>query len=168
MSRSTPSLLALLGLVAVAGYQNRGRISEMLNEARQNAAASGGLPGSLSDTSSGSQASGGFLSEIAQFFQGKSAGPWVATALRGLVSRLQAAGLGPAAESWVSDQANKPVAVDDLQAALGAETLAELSQKTGPSQQELLLRLNVALPEVVNRFTANGRLPTEAEAQALD
>ena len=41
MSRSTPSLLALLGLVAVAGYQNRDRISEMLSDARQKSTVSG-------------------------------------------------------------------------------------------------------------------------------
>ena len=38
MSRATPSILALLGLVAIAGYQNRDRLSLMLADARQKAA----------------------------------------------------------------------------------------------------------------------------------
>lgn len=154
MSRSTPSLLALLGLVAVAGYQNRGRLSEMLSDASQNAAASGTNP-----TSAG----GGFVAEIGQFFQGRS----VSTALGDLVDHFKAAGQGDAAGSWVSDKANTPLGVDTLETALGHETLADLEQKTGLSRAELLLRLNVALPDAVNRFTPNGKLPTESEAQAL-
>ena len=154
MSKSTPSLLALLGLVAVAGYQNRSRISDMLSDARQNAAASGTNPAS---------AGGGFAAEIGQFFQGRS----ISTALGDLVDRFRAAGQGDAADSWVSDKANMPLGVDALEAALGHETLADLAQKTGLSRAELLLRLNVALPYAVNRFTPNGRLPTEGEAQAL-
>jgi uncharacterized protein YidB (DUF937 family) len=153
MSRSTPSLLALLGLIAVAGYQNRDRISEMLSDAGQKSAAEGTDPAS---------AGGGFVAEIGQFFQGRS----VSTALGDLIERFKAAGQGDAAESWVSDKANMPLGVDRLEAALGQETLAELAQKTGLSQAEVLLRLNVALPDVVNSFTPNGRLPTEGEWQA--
>lgn len=153
MSKSTPSLIALLGLVAVAGYQNRDRIGKVLSDARQKFAASG------TDLA---PAGGGFVAEIGQFFQGRS----VSTALGDLVDRFKAAGQGDAADSWVSDKANMPLGVDKLEAALGQETLAELARKTGLSQAEVLLRLNVALPDVVNRFTPNGRLPTEGEVQA--
>lgn len=154
MSRSTPSLLALLGLVAVAGYQKRDRISEMLSDARQRSTVS---------RTPQEPAGGGFISEVGQFFQGRS----VSTALGDLVDRFKAAGQGDAADSWVSDKANMPLGVDALEAALGQETLAELAQKTGLSQAEVLLRLNVALPDVVNRFTPNGRLPAGGEAKAF-
>jgi uncharacterized protein YidB (DUF937 family) len=50
---------------------------------------------------------------------------------------------------------------------MGPETLSELAGKTGLSRPELLFLLSVALPDAVNRFTPNGRLPTEAEGQAL-
>jgi len=157
MSRSTPSLLALLGLVAVAGYQNRGRISEMLTDARQKTAAPG-QPGPSDD---------GFLSEIAQLFQSGPSGNTVSTAIGDLVDRFRASGRGEAAETWVADGVNRSIGSDDLEAALGPDTLAELSQKTGLSRSDLLQRLNTALPEVVNRFTPNGRLPTQEEAQAF-
>jgi uncharacterized protein YidB (DUF937 family) len=158
MSRSTPSLLALLGLVAVAGYQNRGRISEMMSDAHQKMATSGAAP---------APGGGGFLSEIGQMFQGNTSGRTISTALGDLVERFRSAGQGGTADSWVSDQANKPVAAHDLEAALGSDTLTELSQKTGLSREELLSRLNVALPEVVNRLTPNGRLPAQGEAHTL-
>jgi uncharacterized protein YidB (DUF937 family) len=155
MSRSTPSLLALLGLVAVAGYQNRGRISEMMSDAQQKMNAPG------------APANSGFLSEIGQMFQSNPAGRSISTALGDLVDRFRASGQGSTADSWVSDQANRPIPVTELEAALGSQTLADLSQRTGLSRQELLLRLNVALPEVVNRLTPNGRLPAEDEAHSL-
>jgi uncharacterized protein YidB (DUF937 family) len=152
MSRSTPSLLALLGLVAVAGYQNRDKLGHMLADARQKAAPLGSSPA----------ASTGLLGEIGQFFQGGS----VTSALGDLVEQFKSSGQGPAVESWVSDKANMPIGVNDLESALGAEMLEDLSQKTGLTPAELLLRLNVALPKVLDTLTPDGRLPMASEAQA--
>ncbi len=154
MSKSTPSLLALLGLVTVAGYQNRGRIGKILTRANPRQTASGyNSPPNPA----------GFLTDLSQFFQASH----ISTALGDLVDRFRRIGHGALAESWVSNKANMPLGVDILKAALGAETLAALAQKTGLSQAEVLLRLNVALPDVVNRFTPNGELPTEVDVQAL-
>jgi uncharacterized protein YidB (DUF937 family) len=156
MSRSSPSLLALLGLVAVAGYQNRGRISEMLSDVQTSPD---------TDRVAKSPNGRGFLSEIGQVFQGGAAGSAVPGAISDLVQRFQDSGRGDTAASWVSDQPNRPIDVDELEVALGDDTLAELSAKTGMSRKELLLRLNTALPEVVNRMTPQGRLPTRDEGQ---
>jgi uncharacterized protein YidB (DUF937 family) len=41
--------------------------------------------------------------------------------------------------------------------------LNELSARTGMSQQELLNQLALVLPQLINRLTPNGRLPTAAE-----
>lgn len=151
MSKSTPSLLALLGLVAVAGYQNRDRISDMLADARQKTGAPSPVAGD------------DLVAQAQHFLQNNP----VSTALRDLVGRFQSGGQGDAAESWVSDRANMPMSVETLETVLGPEVLAELVQKTGLSRPELLLRLNVALPAVVNRLTPQGRLPTDLEAQTL-
>ncbi|MFN7222983.1 MAG: YidB family protein [Paracoccaceae bacterium] len=164
MSKSTPSLLALLGLVAVAGYQNRGRISDMLSDARQKSADLPHVqrpPGEV-------QPEGGFLSEISQLFATGAAGTTLSTGLNELVNRFRAAGRAAPADSWVSAEANMPIDLDELEAAIGHETLDDLAAKTGLSQRALLLRLNAALPEVVNRFTPHGRVPTEPEARAFD
>jgi uncharacterized protein YidB (DUF937 family) len=158
MSKSTPSLLALLGLVAVAGYQNRGRISEMLSDAQQNTRAMG---------TNNSPIHEGFLAEIGNVFRSGLSGLGVSTALGDLQSHFKSMGWGDAAESWVSSDPNRPLDVTELEAALGPETLAELGQKTGLSRAELLLRLNAALPEVVNRLTPNGRLPLDGEDEGL-
>ncbi|WRH64509.1 MAG: YidB family protein [Fuscovulum sp.] len=165
MSKSTPSLMALLGLVAFAGYQNRARIADMLADARQNRAGADGT----------TPEQGGFLAEIGQIFQPGPSGVATAgtgfsstglsSALRDLKDRFTATGQGEAAESWISTEANRPLNVEALEAALGPETLDDLARKTGISRAELLLRLNVALPEVVDSMTPEGRLPTDGGTQ---
>jgi len=45
MSRGFPSMTALLGLLAVAGYQNRDKIAEMLGGAGKSGPAGGGQGG---------------------------------------------------------------------------------------------------------------------------
>ena len=157
MSKSTPSLLALLGLVAVAGYQNRGRIGEMLDSRPRQPFSGDPAPAD----------GGGIWDDIGRMFGSGTPGTALSAGLGDLVDRFRSAGRGSAAESWVSREANMPIGIEELEAALGSETLEDLSQKTGLSRTELLLRLNVALPETVDRFTPDGRLPTETEAQAL-
>lgn len=156
MSKSTPSLLALLGLVAIAGYQNRDRIGAMLADAKKKA-----VPGE--------PAGGGFLAEVDQYFQhgGPASGPTLSSALGDLVERFRSVGRGDTAQSWVSTGANKSLNAEDLEATLGDETLEALEQKTGLGRAELLQRLNVALPEVVDRLTPHGRLPRYDETQNL-
>lgn len=165
MSKSTPSLLALLGLVAVAGYQNREKISEMLSDARQQPPGSRPDAGQARETRGDEpQAGGGFLSEIGALFGAGSAGGTLSAGLSDLVDRFRDTGRAAPAESWVSRNANMPIEEPELAAALGEDTLDELARKTGLSRTEVLHRLSVALPDTVNRFTPEGHLPTEAEA----
>jgi uncharacterized protein YidB (DUF937 family) len=67
MSRGFPSMTALLGLLAIAGYQNRDKIAEMLGSASRGPggpAGQGGLGGLLSSLGGGlgSAGAGGLLS----------------------------------------------------------------------------------------------------------
>ena len=160
MSKSTPSLLALLGLVAVAGYQNRSKISDMMSDAREN-----GHAPRAGDDVSGTEG-GGIMADIGRMFQGGTSGGALSNGITDLVNRFKTSGRADTAESWVANGPNKPIDVDNLGSILGDETLDELSQKTGMTKSQLLLRLNAALPEVVNQFTPNGRVPTETEAGA--
>jgi uncharacterized protein YidB (DUF937 family) len=166
MSKSTPSLLALLGLVAVAGYQNRDKISDMLRDARQ--PQPGGHPGAATSGQPGN----GSVSDPGDLFGGLfgagTASTTLSNGLSDLVDRFRSGGRGAIAESWVSTRPNIPVAASDLTEALGEDTLRDLGRKTGLSRDDLLSRLDRALPEVVDRFTPDGRVPTAAQAQRFD
>ena len=62
---------------------------------------------------------------------------------------------------------NLPVHANELESALGDDTLAELEQKTGLSRSELVQRLSATLPDIVNKLTPDGRIPTPGEAAIL-
>ena len=52
-----------------------------------------------------------------------------------------------------------------LGSALGQNVLAELAQRTGMSQQELLSQLSTVLPQIINHMTPNGHMPTLADLE---
>jgi len=160
MSRGMPSMTALLGLLAVAGYQNRDKIKEML----------GGLTQSPSgQTGGGSQGSqgGGALGNLGGLLSGASVGSVLSGGLRDLIERFKQNGQGTAADSWVKTGPNQPLGPEQLQQAIGPEVLNTLSQQTGLSREELLSRLTRELPAAVDKFTPDGRLPNEDEAARL-
>ena len=80
-----------------------------------------------------------------------------------LIGKLTAGGAGPQVNSWVGPGANEPIQPGQLGSALGQNTLNELSQRTGMSQQELLNQLATVLPQLINNLTPKGRMPTLAD-----
>ncbi len=150
MSRGFPSMTALLGLLAIAGYQNRDKIAEML----------GGLnkPGS-----SGQGGIGGLLGQLSSSLGGASAGGILSTGLGELLDRFKQSGQGDTADSWVKTGPNKPCTAAQLEKAIGPEVLETLTKQTGLSREELVSRLCRELPEAVDKYTPEGRIPSEPE-----
>ena len=159
MSRGMPSMVALLGLLAVAGYQNRDKIAEMLGGLKQ--APTG--PGQLNPTGGES----GVLGKLGGLLGGASAGSVLSGGLGELVDRFKQTGHGQAADSWVARGPNQPIDPTQLEQAIGPDVLNTLSPLTGLSREELLSRLTRELPTAVDKFTPEGRLPTEQEAARL-
>ncbi len=85
--------------------------------------------------------------------------------LTDLIGKLSAGGVAPQVNSWVGHGPNEPVPPGQLGSALGQNVLAELSQRTGMSQQELLNQLATVLPQIINHLTPNGRMPTLADLE---
>lgn len=160
MAKGMPSMTALLALLAVAGYQNRDKISDMLRKA----GSSGDEPSTGLDGHN-SQSISNVLSEIGSFFTGSSGASALSGGIGGLVDRFRGQGHAEAADSWVSTGDNKPVAGQDLAAALGEDTLAELTAKTGLSRETLLERLARVIPDAVHGMTPDGRMPTAEDAK---
>ena len=155
MSRGFPSMTALLGLLAIAGYQNRDKLSEMIGGL--GAGASGAPGGAAGAGSSGGLGGlGGLLSGLG----GTGAGGLLSGGLGELVDRFKQNGHGETAESWIGTGPNKDVAPDQLEQAIGPDVLANLSQQTGLSREELLSRLTRELPQAVDKYTPEGRIPT--------
>ncbi len=83
--------------------------------------------------------------------------------LSDLIGKLTAGGVAPHVDSWVGPGANQPIQPGQLGSALGQNTLNDLAQRTGMSQQELLNQLAAVLPQLINHLTPNGRMPTLAD-----
>jgi uncharacterized protein YidB (DUF937 family) len=158
MSRGSPSMVALLGLLAVAGYQNRDKIKEMLG---------GRNPGAGSPPGSAQNPQEGLLGGLGGLLGGASAGGMLSGGLRDLIDRFKQTGQTETADSWVKTGPNQSLGRDHLEQAIGPEVLATLTEQTGLSREELLDRLTRDLPGAVDKFSPQGRLPTEEEAERL-
>ncbi|WP_163268196.1 YidB family protein [Chelativorans alearense] len=142
-SRNTmPSLAALLGLLAVAGYQNRDKLGQLFQGAKTDA-----------------QNSGGILGEIGNMFGGAEGGS-LSKGLGELVDTFKNGGHHEAADSWVSPNApSQGISPEQVESVIGTDTLQELAAKTGLDYNDLLKRLSSSIPETVDKMTPNGQLP---------
>ncbi|NJM29577.1 MAG: YidB family protein [Rhizobiales bacterium] len=138
MSRRMPSLAALLGLVAIAGYQNRDKIGEFVKNMTGGSGAAGGVLDSVKKTVSSGDIQGG---------------------LGELVDQFKKAGQGETVDSWVGTGENKPIDSAAMEKSLGGDLIDGLVQQTGLSREELLDRLSKILPEAVDKMTPGGKLP---------
>jgi uncharacterized protein YidB (DUF937 family) len=152
MSRGLPSMTALLGLLALAGYQNRDKLGELLK------GATGSNP---SQPGAGNQqgALGGLLGNLGETLASGGVGGLLGNGLSELLERFKQNGQSDAAESWVNKGPNKELPAPQLKRAIGPDVLAALEQQTGLSQEELLARLSRELPSAVDQYTPDGRLP---------
>ena len=82
----------------------------------------------------------------------------------GLVTTLREGGLGGPVDSGVSTGANETVAPERLGAALGPDTVNQLSAKTGLSIQSLLPLLAMFLPMIIDHLTPNGQVAPKGQA----
>ena len=62
---------------------------------------------------------------------------------------------------------NKAIEAPDLEKALGPEKIEWLAKETGMKREELLKELSRELPQVVDKLTPEGRIPTEQEVPKL-
>jgi uncharacterized protein YidB (DUF937 family) len=152
MARGMPSMLALLGLLAVAGYQNRDKIGAAIDRMRDSA---GSSPGTA-------PASGGGLGGL---LEGLGAGG-LASGIGDLLNSFKTAGHGEVADSWVRPGVpTQPVTSEQVRQALGDENIDELSLRLGISREELLQRLVSTIPQKVDELTPGGRMPSDDEVR---
>ncbi len=157
MSRGFPSMTALLGLLAIAGYQNRDKLSEMIGGLGGGASGAPGSAGGMGGAG-GLGGLGGLLGSLG----GAGAGGLLSGGLGELVDRFKQNGHGETAESWVGTGPNKEVAPHQLEQAIGPDVLDNLTKQTGLSREELLSRLSRELPQAVDKYTPEGRIPTHS------
>lgn len=88
--------------------------------------------------------------------------------MSGLLQKIEKAGHGETTQSWVGNGPNKPIAPQHLQQALGSKNISQAAQQAGMNEQELLSQLSTALPGLVDKLTANGKIPSLQHAGILN
>jgi uncharacterized protein YidB (DUF937 family) len=87
--------------------------------------------------------------------------------LGGLIRQFQQKGLGDTIDTWINTGANKDISSGQVSEALGRDVVDDLSRRTGLSRDEVVAELARMLPNVVDRLTPDGRLPTQREMARL-
>ncbi|MGE0340294.1 MAG: YidB family protein [Xanthobacteraceae bacterium] len=146
MKRGFPSMTALLAMIALAGYQNRDKIADMLGKLN--------TPGP-----DGKGGLGGLLEKLGLDTKSAGAGGILTGGLGELLDRFKQNGQGDKADSWVKTGPNQSCSHAELEKALGPDVIETLTQHTGLAKDELLSRLCRELPEAVDKYTPEGQLP---------
>lgn len=87
--------------------------------------------------------------------------------LGGLLETLTRSGLGEQARSWIGTGENRSVTGDQLQQALGEETLQRVAREAGVTPAQAADDLAQVLPPVVDKLTPRGEVPSAASLEEL-
>ena len=120
----------------------------------------------------GSSAEGGAegldLGKLMRMFTGSGEGASILSGLLGevgglggLMEKFKGAGLGDIFASWVGKGENLPIKPDQLQSALGTDTVQKASSALGVDAGQLMPMLSQFLPSIVDKLTPNGEIEAE-------
>jgi uncharacterized protein YidB (DUF937 family) len=93
------------------------------------------------------------VSAIMNLIGGQSGG------LNGLISQFNSKGLGDVVSSWVGTGKNLPITADQIQKALGDDTINSLTAKLGMDKNALTDQLSKLFPKVMDKLTPQGKVP---------
>ena len=79
----------------------------------------------------------------------------------GFINRFRSAGLGGLADSWISSGANTPVSYEQLESALGEETLRGISENVGTEYKTTVNASEYIIPHLIDDLTPDGEIPNE-------
>ena len=156
----SPITMGLLALLAYKALKGSGILGSSPTEQPQTALGSN-PPNSIQAERDGSD----WLSGLEKMIAGGGAGSILSGGLGELVKKFQQTGQGQVAQSWIGTGSNRAVAPEDLEKAIGADTLDALSQRTGIPRDRILAELKEHLPGTVDTLTPEGRIPSEQEAR---
>jgi uncharacterized protein YidB (DUF937 family) len=148
----SPIMMGLMGLLAYRTLKGKGKLADMLGTNQAGANQAG--------TDAGSAPTGGGLG-------GVLGGGALGAGLKDLLDRFRQNGQDDKVQSWVSTGANKSIAPNEIEQALGEERIQWLMEQTGMPREQLLDGLSGELPQAIDKLTPDGRLPTDEEISRI-
>lgn len=80
--------------------------------------------------------------------------------LSGMLQTFHEKGLGGIASSWVGTGENQSISAEQIQNVLGDEHIKQFAAKAGIPPEQASAKLAEFLPQIVDRLTPNGQVPT--------
>lgn len=162
MSPLTMAVLGLLAYKAIKSFTGNQPSTETVGTPRSTQPVS--RPGGPTNAGMPGGGLGDLLSSgLGGLLASGAAGGVLSGGLNELLKQFQQSGQGDVAKSWVGTGPNKSISPNDLAKTLGADQIDTLMAQTGMSRDELIAGLSQVLPEVVDKLTPQGRVPTEQE-----
>jgi uncharacterized protein YidB (DUF937 family) len=78
-----------------------------------------------------------------------------------MLEKLNAAGHGDKAQSWVGTGANLPISADQIASVLGNDTVKSIAAKVGIPTDKVAGALAQLLPKTVDKMTPDGKAPAK-------
>ena len=148
----SPIMLGLMGLLAYRTLKGKGKLADMLGTNQAGAGVDGAPTGG---DAAGAPTGGGLGAALG--------GGSLGAGLKDLLDRFRQNGQEDKVQSWVSTDANKAIAPNELEQALGEERIQWLMEQTGMPREQLLDGLSGELPQAIDKLTPDGRIPTDEE-----
>jgi uncharacterized protein YidB (DUF937 family) len=79
--------------------------------------------------------------------------------MQGIMSKLEASGLGDKAQSWIGTGENKAISPDEVKRALGPDEVRAAAQRAGVSEDEAAAGIAGVLPQLIDQVSPDGKLP---------
>jgi uncharacterized protein YidB (DUF937 family) len=108
----------------------------------------------LKNKATGSSEGAGAVSAILQLVNSHPGG------FSGLLQTFHERGLGGVVSSWVGTGENQAITAEQIQKVLGNDKIKQFAAKVGISPEEAGNKIAEYLPQVVDKLTPNGQVPT--------
>ncbi len=79
----------------------------------------------------------------------------------GLLNTFNEKGLGEVMSSWIGAGENLPISSEQIQQVLGSDQVQQIAEKLGVSPDDASSGLAEMFPQIVDKLTPDGSLPTQ-------
>ena len=167
----------ILGNLTKSGGKSSGGLDDLLGGllGGSGGGGAGGLQDVLGGLLGGGSAGGGIGTKAGGMNMGALAAalaPLVLKLLKGgglskMMQGAQASGLSSQADSWVGTGGNASVSPQEVRGLVGDDTVNELAQNAGISQDQAAEVLAQVVPQAVSAVTPDGQLPADNDLDQL-
>src|SRR6188472_2329613 len=117
------------------------------------------IKGLLGGSKGGASGSSDLMGAVTGLFSGSGDIGSKLGGLSGILQKFTYNGMGDKVQSWLGKGENASLTGDEVEKALGSDTIQEMATKTGGSTGEVKSGLAGMIPGLVDKLTPDGNIP---------